>query len=410
MDGKSARAHAQTLANTITLNQLTAKVKTDPAVDLTESLAQKLESYPKLVQGLVAAAPQPPSGQDTDSPPSPFSPTLEEKPYLLKDESADITHTLSDVIVALLVGDGRSAVDQSASPSQSSPALAAGDGSAVDQSATSSQLPPALVASLNRLLREGEVLHGLHQHWVVDIGSGNVAKIGLGIDPDHISNLQHINEHMPEIPTPRFLGALSGGRLTYIFMSRSQGVTLESIWPDLTVGQKLSVKQQLAEHLKRLRQKSPLAGQTRLGSFESGIYKDLRRSLRVSSAPLHSETEWNDFLCKEPGRTATAFIRMIRSFMTEGHRIVMTHGDLHPRNIMVVTGASDGGEADIRVTSILDWELAGWYPEHWEFVRALNTIGSRGRWNDWVEYLPADAIGQYPVEYSLDCLIDRWLG
>ncbi|KAL8387344.1 hypothetical protein RB595_009974 [Gaeumannomyces hyphopodioides] len=389
MDEKSARAHAQTLANTITLNQLTAKVKTDPAVDLTVSLAQKLELYPKLVQGLVEAAPQPPSGQDTKSPPSLSSPTLEEKPYLLKGESADITHTLSDVIVALLAGDGRSVVDQSASPSQ---------------------LPPALVASLNSLLREGEVLHELHEHWVVDIGSDNVVKIGLGIDPDHISNLQHINEHMPEIPTPRFLGALSGGRLTYIFMSRSQGVTLESIWPDLTVGQKLSVKQQLAEHLKRLRQKSPLAGQTRLGSFESGICKDLRRSLRVSSAPLHSETEWNDFLCKEPGRTVTAFITMIRSFMTEDHRIVMTHGDLHPRNIMVVTGASDDGEADIRVTSILDWELAGWYPEHWEFVRALSTIGSRERWNDWVEYLPADAIGQYPVEYSLDCLIHRWLG
>lgn len=46
----------------------------------------------------------------------------------------------------------------------------------------------------------------------------------------------------------------------------------------------------------------------------------------------------------------------------------MTHGDLHPRNIMVFWEDDDKGSAGaargIRVTAVLDWEFAGWYPEY----------------------------------------------
>ncbi|KAG7140511.1 hypothetical protein HYQ46_007976 [Verticillium longisporum] len=72
--------------------------------------------------------------------------------------------------------------------------------------------------------------------------------------------------------------------------------------------------------------------------------------------------------------------------------------------------ANDITERCGRATSILDWELAGWYPEHWEFVRALNTIDVRSPLQDWTDYLPTEAIGKYPMEYALDCLISRWLG
>lgn len=37
-----------------------------------------------------------------------------------------------------------------------------------------------------------------------------------------------------------------------------------------------------------------------------------------------------------------------------------------------------------RVTGILDWEFSGWYPEYWEFSRALHVW----KWqNDWIDYL-----------------------
>ena len=113
---------------------------------------------------------------------------------------------------------------------------------------------------------------------------------------------------------------------------------------------------------------------------------------------------------------AAAWVTMIRSAMRDDHRLVMTHGDLHPRNIMVKwetegkDGKADETESMIRITALLYWELSGWYPEHWEFVRALSTISARGNLSDWLEYLPTDAIGLWPVEYSVDALLDRWLG
>ncbi|KLU81013.1 hypothetical protein MAPG_00108 [Magnaporthiopsis poae ATCC 64411] len=276
------------------------------------------------------------------------------KPYILKSGTAEITHALSDDVVTLLAGD---------------------DGSVVaNQRASPCQLPLASVVSLNRLLQEGQLLHELHHNRVVGIGSDTVVKIGSDIDPDHANNLQHINEHVPGIPTPRFLGGLSSCGLAYIFLSRPQ-VTPQMVWPDFTVGQKLPVKRQLTEHLKRLRAEPPprAAGQNmRLGSFKSGICKDMRRSQRESSAPLHTEAEWNDFLCRESGRATTAWTSMVRSFMAEDHRVVMTHGDLHP------------------ATSC--------------------TIGPRELLKDWVDDLPTDAVGHYPVDFSLDCLISRWLG
>ena len=59
---------------------------------------------------------------------------------------------------------------------------------------------------------------------------------------------------------------------------------------------------------------------------------------------------------------------------------------------------------------LVDWELSGWYLEYWEFVKALCTINARGKLSDWLEYLPTEAIGTWPVELSIDSLLDRWLG
>jgi aminoglycoside phosphotransferase (APT) family kinase protein len=43
------------------------------------------------------------------------------------------------------------------------------------------------------------------------------------------------------------------------------------------------------------------------------------------------------------------------------HEIVFTHGELRPDNTIVKNG---------RVTAIIDWVMAGWYSDHWEFVKA----------------------------------------
>ncbi|KID95611.1 phosphotransferase enzyme family protein, partial [Metarhizium majus ARSEF 297] len=89
--------------------------------------------------------------------------------------------------------------------------------------------------------------------------------------------------------------------------------------------------------------------------------------------------------------------------MRADHDLVATHADLHPRNIMVEWDTEEGGS--LHITAIINWELAGWYPEYWEFVKALHTVDTKGALADWYEYLPTAAIGSWPTEFSLDLLI-----
>ncbi|GMF71415.1 hypothetical protein AFCA_001089 [Aspergillus flavus] len=44
------------------------------------------------------------------------------------------------------------------------------------------------------------------------------------------------------------------------------------------------------------------------------------------------------------------------------YRSVFTHADLHPSNILIDRG---------RLSGIVDWECAGFYPEYWEFTKLM---------------------------------------
>ncbi|KAK0192078.1 hypothetical protein F5146DRAFT_489341 [Armillaria mellea] len=57
------------------------------------------------------------------------------------------------------------------------------------------------------------------------------------------------------------------------------------------------------------------------------------------------------------------------------HPIVYTHSDLAQHNIMV-----DNGE----VTGIVDWECSGWYPTHWEYLKALFTEPCDVEWGSGI--------------------------
>lgn len=54
------------------------------------------------------------------------------------------------------------------------------------------------------------------------------------------------------------------------------------------------------------------------------------------------------------------------------HRIVLTHADLNLKNILVdETG---------KISGIVDWETAGWYPEYWEYSKMHFTTRYTVRW------------------------------
>jgi aminoglycoside phosphotransferase len=53
------------------------------------------------------------------------------------------------------------------------------------------------------------------------------------------------------------------------------------------------------------------------------------------------------------------------------HEIVFTHSDLTLRNILVKDG---------RISGVVDWENAGWYPEYWEYTKCHFGVRPPERW------------------------------
>lgn len=97
-----------------------------------------------------------------------------------------------------------------------------------------------------------------------------------------------------------------------------------------------------------------------------------------------------------------AFSAMLRSPddpARRGHQIYFTHADLNPRNILVE-------EADVgrgwRISGIVDWEMAGYYPEYWDYTKALYE-GFRWSWryNNMVHKV-FKGLGEYSKEFEVE--------
>ena len=59
-----------------------------------------------------------------------------------------------------------------------------------------------------------------------------------------------------------------------------------------------------------------------------------------------------------------------------GYKIVFTHADLNMRNILVKDG---------RISGIVDWENAGWFPEFWEYTKCRFGVKHSQRWLKMIE-------------------------
>lgn len=120
---------------------------------------------------------------------------------------------------------------------------------------------------------------------------------------------------------------------------------------------------------------------------------DCRMWKRKGPECLEGETQFNEFLLSGNSRAGMEpFVEFVRPMLREKHRIVLTHGGLHPRNILPIK--DEGTEGGIRATCLIDWEVGGAYPEYWEFVKALNTVRPILS-GYWPFFLPLNGMGKY---------------
>lgn len=260
-----------------------------------------------------------------------------------------------------------------------------------------------LVSKINAIVGKGRKLSATSGRTVTQIHPNIVVKTGQGLDLNEIIVMEHINRFSKKFPSPQPLGSVAHDGITYHFMTFIKGTPLQELWPSLSTHQKSDVRDQLDSLLLDLR-RLPLST-SQLGSGIPPRCKDVRRSVRCSTGPIHNEHEFNDFLLSTmKPRIAQTYKDFIQTkCLRSHHRIVMTHGDLHPRNILV---AFDDGH--IKVNGIIDWEAGGAYPEYWEYVKSLNTVSSVDE-DDWCHFLPVKGMGEHCSEWAADMVLEMVL-
>ncbi|KAB8199833.1 hypothetical protein BDV34DRAFT_232692 [Aspergillus parasiticus] len=209
----------------------------------------------------------------------------------------------------------------------------------------------------------------------------------------------------PDVSSPDIHGILqqSNSKRIFLFMSRAPGEPLDTKWKFLDEAQKASIREQLESIMDKSRH------------LTAPPAEEADATNPCCQNPISNEHDFNIFLTSNEQRTRGGKLAMIESYLETSHQVVLTHADLHPRNIMVAVAPQLDSSLDglsgcqVRITTILGWEMCGWYPEYWEYVKELHTITPGDGFDDWWAYLPRN-IGVWPKKHAVDLLLSSWHG
>lgn len=188
------------------------------------------------------------------------------------------------------------------------------------------------------------------------------------------------------IPVPDVYGFGKRSGETYIEMEYIEGNTLEDVWESLSHETRIDMARQLGRLVKIMRALPPPPNF--IGGFALDELRDFRHNDVFVRPACRNEEEFNAYLTEEPQIPASVKRAFLRGIGT-AHKIVFSHCDLAPRNIMV---------RDNRIVALIDWEAAGWYPEYWEYVKFLHVGGRDREWRTFVDEV-------FPEPYDTEILL-----
>ncbi len=203
------------------------------------------------------------------------------------------------------------------------------------------------------------------------------------------------------IPVARVLDAHLGtddkDESSWILMERLPGDQLGEAWPAMSEDARAQTVSQLRSYFGQLHAIRP-TGLGWIGSCSYGPAYDHRLDNRATCGPFESVSEFHDFLvapvrdCPRP-----EWVTKYRRRLPDDNGIMFAHADVSWENILVdrVSGS---------VTGILDWEMAGFWPEWWEYRKAL--FGARSKpW--WIRIIK-EIMQEYPSEAETDMELEMF--
>lgn len=199
--------------------------------------------------------------------------------------------------------------------------------------------------------------------------------------------------YLLSVSVPEIYGWTEDGGKVFLYMELVKGMTLEKRWDSLSRDDKVGVCEQLRHMVNELRRikrdpEDRFLGRINRGPLQDVVFAD---GIRPRAGPFSSVKEFHDWFsflmrlqaASGPHWEGYKFEDIpdpYRQLLPDDPGVVFTHADLHQSNIMVSEGSP------CRVITVIDWHQSGWYPDYWEFYKAVYT----NHWeSEWVqEYIP----------------------
>jgi len=226
-----------------------------------------------------------------------------------------------------------------------------------------------------------------------------------GVESSEYEALRLVDRNT-SIPVPKVLGVYNTREGVLVELEVTPGKTLDAAWPSLSAQQKRKVVDDVGRFVDQLRKISPPRHEL-VGSATMGATFDKRFGTSGRIGPFYSLDRFHEFIrrghaveyFKEDDSNGGSSGGESALSITHGGRkkpyeVKFTHADLCPRNILV----DDNG----RVTAILSWESAGWYPEYWEYTQMhFATPEAMGDWLGMME----NVMARYEAEVKAEELL-----
>lgn len=217
---------------------------------------------------------------------------------------------------------------------------------------------------------------------ITEIDPGVVLKRGTRVTRNEEAAMRIVKEQTT-VPIPELYGAnyftIQGKEHGNLLMGLVDGCTLESQWDNFGDSTKDRICREIWGFVEQLRCVAPPASFSHLFQFgaDGSPSRDiLLRDLHDPPTPIESDDAlrariYERYLHFNGG----SFPQYLPDHLPRSSTTVFTHGDLTPRNIMV--------DSCGWITGILDWELAGWYPDYWEHANMQKPSNDQ----DWMKWM-----------------------
>ena len=218
---------------------------------------------------------------------------------------------------------------------------------------------------------------------VQQLNDGDVVKFGDRVKPSEAAAMKLVLQDT-DVPLPDFVHQEFDHQrgIGYLWMDFIPGSRLDFLWRSLDDALKQRLCLDTWDIITRIRKiprppKYKRFFQCSADGSASGdpLLKDLNEPPRpILNDVALRERIYGRYL-HHAGRR---YAKQLPDMLPRSSSSVFTHGDIAPRNIMV--------GKDYRITGILDWERAGWYPHYWEYANIMGPAGKCGDWQKWMDH------------------------